>query len=89
MMKEAKARILINNLLTRSGWRFFDDDTGPANVALEAKVKVKKKSLDDLGDDFEKTANGYVDYLLLDARGHQAFYTYRQCEEGTLPRGPY
>ena len=68
MTKEAKARILINDLLTRSGWRFFDDDTGPANVALEAQVKVKKKSLDDLGDDFEKTANGYVDYLLLDAR---------------------
>ncbi len=69
MTKEAKARILINDLLTRSGWRFFDDDTGPANVALEAQVKVKKKGLDDLGDDFEKTANGYVDYLLLDARG--------------------
>ena len=69
MMKEAKARILINSLLTRSGWRFFDDDTGPANVALEAQVKVKKKSLNDLGDDFEKTVNGYVDYLLLDARG--------------------
>jgi len=69
MIKEAKARILINNLLTRSGWRFFDEHTGPANVALEAQVKIKKKSLDDLGDDFEKTANGYVAYLLLDARG--------------------
>ena len=67
--KEAKARILINDLLRRSRWRFFDDDTGPANVALEARVKVKKKALDELGDDFEKTANGYVDYLLLDARG--------------------
>ena len=67
--KEAKARILINDLLKRSGWRFFDDDSGPANVSLEAQVKVKKKALDEMGDDFEKTANGYVDYLLLDDRG--------------------
>ncbi len=69
MPKEAKARILINDLLRRSGWRFFDDDTGLANIALEAHVKLKKKTLDDLGDDFEKTANGFVDYLLLDELG--------------------
>ncbi|MGH9428642.1 MAG: hypothetical protein ACRD2L_20320, partial [Terriglobia bacterium] len=69
MQKEAKARILINDLLLRSGWRFFDHESGPANIALEAHVKLKKKTLDDLGDDFEKTANGYVDYLLLDDRG--------------------
>ena len=69
MQKEAKARILINDLLQRSAWRFFDDATGPANIALEAHVTFKKKTLDALGDDFEKTANGYVDYLLLDERG--------------------
>ncbi|HLE16770.1 MAG TPA: hypothetical protein VI728_00630, partial [Syntrophales bacterium] len=69
MHTEAKARILINNLLTRSGWRFFDDESGPANIALEAHIKIKKKTLEDLGDDFEKTASGYVDYLLLDERG--------------------
>ena len=67
--KEAKARILIDDLLTRSGWRFFDDDDGPANIALEARAKLKKKSIDDPGDDFEKTANGFVDYLLLGDRG--------------------
>jgi type I restriction enzyme R subunit len=69
MLKEAKARILINDLLRRSGWRFFDDETGPANVELEANVKLKKKSIEDLGDDFEKTATGFVDYFLLDERG--------------------
>src|SRR3989304_6565425 len=69
MQKEAKARILINDLLKRSGWRFFDDETSPANIALEAHVKLKKKTLDELGDDFERTANGYVDYLLLDEHG--------------------
>lgn len=69
MPREAKARILINNLLGRSGWRFFDDDKGPANIKLEAHVKLTKKILDELGNDFEKTAKGYVDYLLLDERG--------------------
>ena len=69
MPKEAKARILINDLLRRSGWRFFDDESGPANVTLETHVKLKKKTLDAFGDDFEKTASGYVDYLLLDERG--------------------
>jgi len=69
VQKEAQARILINDLLRRSGWRFFDDESGTANIALEALVKLKKKTLEDLGDDFEETANGYVDYLLLDERG--------------------
>jgi type I restriction enzyme R subunit len=68
VQKEAKARILINDLLRRSGWRFFDNETGPANIALEVHVKLKKKILDDLGDDFEKTVGGFVDYLLLDDR---------------------
>jgi len=68
MQTEAKARILINDLLRRSGWRFFDDENGPANIALETHVKLKKKTLDELGDDFEKTTHGFVDYLLLDDR---------------------
>src|SRR5439155_3956669 len=69
MRAEAKARIRINDLLSKSGWRFFADDNGPANIQLEAYVKLTKKSLDGLGSDFEKTAHGYVDYVLLDGRG--------------------
>lgn len=68
MQSEAKARILINELLRRADWRFFSDEDGPANIALEAHVKLKKKTLDDFGADFEKTAHGFVDYLLLDDR---------------------
>ena len=30
--KEAKARIKINRLLEEAGWRFFDDENGPANI---------------------------------------------------------
>jgi type I restriction enzyme, R subunit len=69
MSKEAKARLRVNEHLLRSGWRFFDDPSGPANVTLETHIKLKIKILDDLGDDFEKTASGFVDYLLLDKLG--------------------
>ncbi len=69
MPREAKARILINDLLRRSGWRFFDDEHGHANIALEVNVKPKKKNLENLGDDFQNTASGFVDYLLLDEPG--------------------
>jgi type I restriction enzyme R subunit len=69
MQKEAKARILINDLLRKAGWRFFDDGNGPANVALEINVKLKEKNLNDLGADFENTPNGFIDYLLLDNQG--------------------
>ncbi len=72
MSKEAKARIRINELLQRAGWRFFDDPTGPANIALEAGVKLKKSILDEFGADFEKATNGFVDYLLLDGRSFPA-----------------
>ena len=39
-VKEAKARIKINKLLEAAGWRFFDDENGPANIQLEANVKA-------------------------------------------------
>ncbi len=66
--KEAKARIKINKLLEESGWRLIDDDNGAANVVLENNVKITHNVADDMGEDFEKTSNGYVDYLLLDER---------------------
>ncbi len=57
-VKEAKARLKINRMLEDSGWRLLADDNGPATVDVENKVN--------LGDDFENTKNGFVDYLLLD-----------------------
>jgi len=67
--KEAKARIKINKLLEESGWRFFDSKEGKANVLLENNVKLSTAALNSLGDDFEKTGNGFIDFLLLDAQG--------------------
>lgn len=67
--KEATARIKINRLLDESGWRFFDDANGPANVVLEPNVKLKAGDFDALGSDFEKASNGFVDFLLLDGSG--------------------
>lgn len=66
--KEPTARIKINKLLEESGWRFFDDAHGKANILLESNVKITKTSSDSLGNDFEKTANGYVDFLLIDEK---------------------
>lgn len=67
--KEAKARIKIDKLLEESGWRFFDNEEGPANIQLEANVKITKKKIEDYGDNFEKVKNGFIDFLLLDDNG--------------------
>lgn len=67
--KEAKARIKINKLLEESGWRFFDQATGKANIVLEPKVKLTKAAIDALGDNFEQSSNGFIDFLLLDEAG--------------------
>lgn len=69
MSKEAKSRIKINKLLEESGWRFFDDENGRANIVLENNAKLTRTELDEFGEDFEKTTNGFIDYLLLDNKG--------------------
>ena len=69
MASEAKARIKINRLLEKSGWRFFDDENGSANIQLEAGTKITRKKVDAYGEDFEKVGQGFLDFLLLDERG--------------------
>lgn len=68
-MKEATARIKINKLLEAAGWRFFPDGKESANIQLEPSVTIKTADLDSLGNDFEKTSKGFIDFLLLDSRG--------------------
>jgi type I restriction enzyme R subunit len=67
--KEATARIKINKLLEAAGWRFFPENGAPANIRLEPGISIKSTDLDALGDNFEKTTKGFVDFLLLDAKG--------------------
>ena len=68
-MNEATARLRINALLERAGWRFFPEGDQPANILLEPGVALKSGDLEELGEDFEKTAKGFIDFLLLDSRG--------------------
>jgi type I restriction enzyme R subunit len=67
--KEASSRIKINKLLEASGWRFFPEDDAPANIRLEPSVALKPAVLDSFGENFDKLERGFVDFLLLDARG--------------------
>lgn len=67
--KEATARIKINKLLEAAGWRFFAEGTAPANIRLEPSITIKTTDLNALGDNFEKTSKGFIDFLLLNAKG--------------------
>lgn len=67
--KEAKSRIKINKLLEDSGWWFFDNEQGKANIVLENHTKISKRQNDALGEDFEHLSSGFIDYLLLDNKG--------------------
>jgi type I restriction enzyme, R subunit len=69
MSKEAQARIKINELLREAGWRFFDDAEGRANIVLENNVKITEQHVNALGENFETTRNGFIDFLLLDQKG--------------------
>jgi type I restriction enzyme R subunit len=68
-MKEATARIKINGLLHAAGWRFFPDGKQPANIRLEQTIDITESTLDALGNDFEKTTKGFIDFLLLNEKG--------------------
>jgi type I restriction enzyme R subunit len=68
--KEAKARIKINKLLEEAGWRFFEENGKPANIQVEPNVKISKKQIDEMGENFDKVKNGFIDFLLLDDKGH-------------------
>ena len=60
MENESKSRIKINELLKKAGWNFN------SNIDLEDRVDFKKYSNDEIGDEFEKTKYGFIDYVLLD-----------------------
>jgi len=80
-MKEAAARIKINKLLENSGWRFFADTSGPANIQLEPSVALTKQALDDLGENFEKAIKGFIDFLLLNEKGFPFIVLVLTCND--------
>src|SRR5450759_5190946 len=67
--KEATARIKINKLLEVAGWLFFAEGKSPANIQLEPSITIKTQDLDALGEDFEKSSKGFIDFLLLNLKG--------------------
>ena len=83
-MNEATARIKINKLLEKAGWRFVPEGNKPANIQLELGVTLKPSDLNELGDDFEKTDRGVVDYLLLNEQGFP-FIVLEAKSEGKQP----
>ncbi|HEX2971789.1 MAG TPA: DEAD/DEAH box helicase family protein, partial [Tepidisphaeraceae bacterium] len=68
-MNEATARIKINRRLEAAGWRFFAEGKSPANIRLEPSVTIKEGDLSALGENFEKTEKGFIDFLLLNDKG--------------------
>ena len=66
---EAQSRIKINHALEDAGWRFFDDENGSANIQLEQGTKITRELIDEFGENFEKTSDGRIDFLLLDENG--------------------
>ena len=80
-MNEATARIKINKLLEEAGWRFFAENGKPANIVLEAGASILEADLDELGDDFEKTKKGYIDFLLLDDKGRPCIVLEAKSED--------
>lgn len=82
--KEAKSRIKINKLLEEAGWRLLDTAKEPANVILENYVKVTHESLNEMGEDFEQTSKGFIDFLLLDEKGFP-FIVLEAKREGVHP----
>jgi len=80
-MNEATARIKINKLLEGAGWRFFSDKGKPANICLEVGTKITESEFDEFGEDFEKTTQGFLDFLLLNEKGFPLIVLEAKAEE--------
>jgi type I site-specific restriction endonuclease len=86
--KEATARIKINKLLESAGWRFFPEGTNPANARLEPSIAIRSVERDALGSNLEKAGKGFVDFLLLDAKGFPLIVLEAKAEHPIWPPIP-
>lgn len=84
--KEATARIKINKLLEAAGWRFFPEGSAPANIRLEPSVTITSSDLEALGENFEKTSKGFIDFLLLDTKGFPLIVLEAKAEDKNSPK---
>ena len=82
--KEATARIKINKLLETAGWRFFAEESTPANIRLEPSITIKSTDLDALGDNFEKASKGFINFLLLNEKGFPFIVLEAKAEDKNL-----
>jgi hypothetical protein len=67
MPSEAQARIIINRMLEEASWRFLPDAQGRReNIICEHRVTRRAFSpSQELGKDFERAPQGFVDYVML------------------------
>ena len=86
--KEAPDRIKINKLFEPASWRFFPEGGAPANICLESSVKIKSSDLEALGENFEKTNKGFIDFLLLDSKGFPLLVLEEPQSRSRLENGP-
>ena len=69
-MKEATARIKINKLLEAAGWRFFPEDRSTRQYLLSNPTsRSRRTNSTRLAKILRKPNKGFVDFLLLDAKG--------------------
>ena len=78
---EATARIKINARLEKAGWRFFAKEGKPADIVLEQGATIRQVDIDSWGNDFEKIQRGYIDFLLLDSKGHPLIVLEAKAED--------
>jgi len=63
------ARGILNAYFSLNDWRFFADGKQPAKIQLESTITIKSQDLDALGENFEKSSKGFIDFLLLKDEG--------------------
>ena len=56
--------------MKKQGGVFLILEDGSANIQLELHTKITQKEFDAFGEDFNTTKHGFLDFLLLDERGH-------------------
>lgn len=80
---QPNAQIKINKLLKEAGWHFFENNGNPANICITPDVSVKPSDLQALGNDYENTDEGIMNFVLLDSKGLPQTILQAQSENKT------